>query len=122
MEKFEIDLNSYPKTTEEWWQWLDYDWNNILEIFKTLIEDEETIQSLIHYKETRDNNIIQCFEVCWNLVPENQPISYLEKWPVFEHLISEMDLLKRERSEKHSENQIKNLNLFKKRHKHINGF
>lgn len=53
----EIDLNSYPKTSEQWWAWLEHDWNNILKIIKKYSKDKKVIKEITTCKESQDTKI-----------------------------------------------------------------
>jgi hypothetical protein len=111
-----IDLSSYPKTKEDWWMWLNHDWDNIINLIKKFTKNKKTINQVIKCKETQNNEIIKHINICWDKIPETESHKDTPGWFVFSELISEIDLLERDQFEQKQENEA----LFKKRYKHIN--
>ena len=106
----EIDLNSYPKTSEQWWAWLEHDWNNILKIVKKHTKDKTVIKEIVTCKESQDAKLGPLLEACWDTIPESEHLKDIPGWHVFGELVSELDLLERE---------ISTMELFKQRHHHF---
>jgi hypothetical protein len=111
-----IDLSSYPKTTEEWWMWLEHDWNNILEIIKKFTKNKKTIIEITKCKETKNSEITKYLDLCWSNIPDDGTHTELPGWFVFSELISESDLLERDLQEQKQANG----ELFRQRYRQLN--
>ena len=110
-ESIKVDLNSYPKTPEQWWAWLEHDWNNILKIIKKYTKDKKIINEITTCKESQDTKLGSLLEACWDAIPENEHLKDTPGWYIFGELVSELDLLERE--------VISNIDLFKQRYRHF---
>ncbi len=110
-ESIKVDLNSYPKTPEQWWAWLEHDWNNILKIVKKHTKDKTVIKQIITCKESQDIKLGSLLETCWDIIPENKHLKNTPGWYIFGELVSELDLLEPEK--------INVIELFKQRYHHF---
>jgi hypothetical protein len=105
-----VCTNSYPKTTEQWWDWAEHEWKNVLSIIHQNVETTDLIETIQALKESRDPKIKQFLEDCWTNIPENEYTENTPGWCVFSILMSDIDLL-----EKH----ITPIELFKQRYHHF---